>query len=160
MWLNAFEMGKKPLSPIELLVLTSVPEENTSSNQILELLANRTLEWNQKPGTVYPVLHRLVNYGLLTKNRDRRIHFRRTDKGTIYLSSILKPLKVQIKETNNYYKRIIKTLLTNNPVPIGLHQFLEEIEEMYTDLTSILGKFIEEAVDLKDDSHDVPITFE
>ncbi|MCE7737076.1 MAG: PadR family transcriptional regulator [Candidatus Heimdallarchaeota archaeon] len=160
MWLNAFSKDQKVLSPIELLVLGTVRKENLSAKQISDRLLDSTSEWQPASGTVYPILHRLTERGFLHRSKGNRINFRRTHMGNIFLASILKPLKVQIEESNRFYLAILNSLLKVQPAPIGLHQFMDEIEETTNQYLQSIQEIKSQASNVSDDSFDVPIDFE
>ena len=129
MWLNAFQKGEKSLSPIELLILAMVPEDFSSPKLITEILVEKTQEWIPTSGTVYPILHRLEGRGLLEKTGKSRLQFRKSAGGKIFLSTLLKPLQAQTRESNQFYLTIIKSILEVSPMPIGLKEFMETHKE-------------------------------
>lgn len=161
MWLNAFEFDDKIMSPTELLILTTVPDSYINTKDIVIRLADRVREWNPAPGTVYPILHRLEENNLLEKTRGKRINFRRTEKARVFLSSILKPLRTQIKETNTYYLAIIQSIINVVPTPIGIEDFIEGIQHTTKQFLIDLNELLEIAKKMEDeDAFDVPISFE
>ncbi|MHA2091501.1 MAG: PadR family transcriptional regulator [Candidatus Kariarchaeaceae archaeon] len=160
MWINAFAEGGKVLSPIELFVLATVPEKDMTPRAISESLTTSIQEWQPAPGTLYPILHRLQARGLLDKTKVKPIGFRRNERGTLFLSSILKPLKVQMRETNLYYLAIIEAVLKIQPTPIGIHQFMQDVEVSANDYLSSIQQLKKISAELKDDAFDVPISFE
>lgn len=160
MWLNAFSKDKKVLSPIELLVLGTVQKESLSAKQISDRLLDSTSEWQPASGTVYPILHRLTDRGFLHRSKGNRINFRRSHMGNIFLSSILKPLKVQIEESNRFYLAILNSLLKVQPTPIGLHQFMDGIEDTTKQYLQSIQEIKGQASKVSEDSFDVPIDFD
>ena len=94
------------MSPVELMVLASVPEEFVNANEIVLKLVNSTNEWRPTAGTLYPVLHRLERVGFLEKTKGRHINFRRTPKGSFFMGSILNPLILQIQDLSAYFYSI------------------------------------------------------
>ncbi|MHA2100134.1 MAG: PadR family transcriptional regulator [Candidatus Kariarchaeaceae archaeon] len=160
MWLNAFSKNQKVLSPIELLVLATVPRESLSAKQISEKLLDSTSEWRPASGTVYPILHRLSERGFLDKSKGNRINFRRSQMGNTFLTSILKPLKVQMEESNRFYLAILNSILKVQPTPIGLHEFLDDIEDSTTKYLQNVQSIKSEAQNVSDDSYEVPIDFD
>ena len=160
MWLNAFSKDNKVLSPIELLVLATVQKESLSAKQISKMLLDSTSEWRPAAGTVYPILHRLTERGFLYRSKGDRINFRRSHMGNTFLTSILKPLKVQIEESNQFYVAILKSILKAQPTPIGLHEFIDDIEEIVKQYLQSIQEIKIEASKVSDDSYDVPIDFD
>lgn len=160
MWLNAFAKDSKVLSPIELLVLATVQKENLSAKEISEKLINSTSEWRPASGTIYPILHRLSDRGFLYRSKGNRINFRRTHMGNTFLTSILKPLKVQIEESNRFYLAILHSILKVQPTPIGLHEFMDDIEDIAKQYFHGIQEIKNEASKVSDDSFDVPVDFD
>ena len=160
MWLNAFSKDKKVLSPIELLVLATVPKESLSPKQISERLLDSTSEWQPASGTIYPILHRLTDRGFLDRSKGNRINFRRSQMGNTFLTSILKPLRVQIEESNQFYIAILISILKVQPTPIGLHEFMDEIEDTTKNYLQKVQEIKNESLKVSDTSFDVPIDFE
>jgi DNA-binding PadR family transcriptional regulator len=160
MWLNAFSQKQKVLSPIELLVLATVTKESLSPKEISERLLDSTSEWRPASGTIYPILHRLAERGLLDKSKGKRINFRRSQIGNTFLTSILKPLKVQMEESNQFYLAIVNSILKVQPLPIGLQDFLDEIEVSVAKYLQNIQTIKSEAKNIPDDSYEVPVDFE
>lgn len=160
MWLNAFSKDSKVLSPIELLVLATVQKESLSAKQISQRLLNSTSEWQPASGTIYPILHRLTDRGFLDRSKGNRINFRRSHMGNTFLTSILKPLKAQIEESNRFYLAILNSILRVQPVPIGLHEFMDEMENTAEQYLQSIHEIKSEASKVKDQSFDVPIDFD
>lgn len=160
MWINAIQTGSKTLSPIELLVLSVIPPDDFSANQIAEALKQATVKWEPAAGTLYPILNRLAAAGLLQKSRGKHILFSRTDKASLLLGRNLKALESQIRETSSYYLAIIRSILNIDPVPMGIHEFMDAIVGIGEEYSNELRELKEESKNLKDDSYSVPIEFE
>ena len=167
MWLNAIEWkdkeNQKVFSETELLILATVPNDHFSqSTEIIDDLRRKTLEWIPKSGTVYPILNRFAELGLLQKDDSSRSSYQRSDAGDAVLSSILKPLKVQIAESFNYYGTILEMIVPLLPFDSVIYQTLKEIEGMNNRFESRL-KIIARDVkkrEIESEAYDVPIKFE
>ena len=160
MWLNAFYEGGKPISPVELLVLATVPSEPESPKSIINRLGESELEWFPAAGTLYPILHRLVKRGLLQKIGSTRFKFGKTKSGNIFLSSNLRALRSQIKESLSYNLVLLESILKLDPSPIDLKLFLSEIEGYVSKFVAQFNTLKQESEDIIDSSFNVPITFD
>ena len=163
MWLKAFQSGDKLLSESEFWFLTVVKDEFEAPTEIMDRLYQQTMNWTPKSGTVYPALHRLADVGLLDKNEDNGLKFRRSEHARIFLSSIAKPLRVQLLETCNYYQVIIENLHGLEFVPA---RFPEVLDEMSMETAKFMRTLKKLAIASKikqeelEKSYDVEITFE
>lgn len=160
MWLKAFESDGKILSESEFWILSLVRDDFESPNAIMDRLTDSTQEWTPKPGTVYPILHRLTEAHLLDRIEDGSLSFKRSEVGKLFLSSISKPLRTQLKETLNYYNNILGNLADFDPIPA-------RYEDLLRDLSGSLISFAKKVEDLADvvqvraeKVHNVSITFE
>ncbi|MCE7735526.1 MAG: PadR family transcriptional regulator [Candidatus Heimdallarchaeota archaeon] len=162
MWLNSVRsmIDNKPLSPVELLVLATASDQAMNASQLMDKLNSSTLMWQGAAGTLYPILHRLNKRGLLFKSGARGTDFSRTDTGRRILSHSLNPIKSQMKETNNYYLTILELVISMKSSPIGLHDFMADIEKEGTAFLEEIRRLKEVAISIPDDSVEVKIDFD
>ena len=160
MWINAFAVDNKVLSPIELLVLATVPEAKATPKDISDRLINSTEVWNPAAGTLYPILDRLNESGLLVKTKDKHLQFARSDKGSAYLTTILKPLFVQIRESQQYYLHLIKSISHLRPIPFGMAEFFAKLETLSAQYSNEIKEMKSKVEKIDEDAFDVPISFE
>jgi DNA-binding PadR family transcriptional regulator len=161
MWLKAFQTEEgKLLSESELWILTLVGDNFESPAMIMDRLLERTREWTPKPGTVYPILHRLTDAKLLDKIEDGGLSFKRSNTGRLFLSSITKPLRAQLSETLNFYQDILRNLANLEDLPARYDQFLVRLAKRMAKIAKRLSQLGKEVREKADKAHDVPITFE
>ncbi len=160
MWLKAFEHDGKLLSESEFWILTTVEGDFESPNTIMDRLIESTLEWTPKAGTVYPILHRLAEAKLLEKMEDGGLHFRRSHQGDLFLSSVTKPLRAQLRETLNYYQNVLRNLASLEPAPSRYEELLDRLSHNLAGFAKSCAQLSEKVKIKADTAHDVPITFE
>jgi len=160
MWLKAFQSDDKLLSESEFWILTVVPDSYVSPSEIMDRLYRQTRDWTPKPGTIYPILHRLSDVELLDKSEDDGLSFRRSGKARIFLSSIAKPLRVQVLETCNYYTQILHNLAELDQPPVRYYEILAALSKAAIGFGKESKALSLEVQEKMDQPYDVPISFE
>jgi len=160
MWLKAFQSKGKLLSETEFWVLTLVDNQFEQPSEIMERLMLQTNEWTPKPGTVYPILHRLAEANLLDKTEEDSLQFRRSKQGDVFLSSIAKPLRVQVVESCNFYYQILQNLSTIDTPPVRFPEILIQLSGLARNFSEQLVQLAKEVKERQDKAYDVPISFD
>lgn len=117
MWLQNFRFENKALSPVELLVLTIVKDDTVNASTIINQLKEDMQNiWKPERGTIYPVLHRLVNMNLLERTDPHKLEFKRSDFGRNFLTSLPpRAFKSQMEATVMYLTTLSDQIIDINP---------------------------------------------
>jgi len=117
MWLQNLKLDdRKSLSPIELLVLTTIKSQNfENATEVISRLNVDLPTYNAERGTIYPVLKRLEGAHLLERGEGKKMEFRRTPRGTSFLSSISKKILDQIDASTKYFHLLSTSMVEIDP---------------------------------------------
>ncbi len=118
MWIGLLRHGGKTVSPVELIALLTVDDTDfTSSTDILANLDQSTAHWKPERGTVYPVLHRLAEKGLLIKGElDGKLAFKRSEKGTSFLRARFPEIAMQLEAITKYFETVAEHVISIDPI--------------------------------------------
>ncbi len=138
MWINIIRDQDKPLSAVELPVLTSVPEVPTKASEVMDQMNDKSTHWKAEKGSVYPILHRLTERGLL--NIQDKMIFSRSAIGSSLLLSSFNEIMIQFESVVSYFHNIAENLVETDP--LKSRSLLEKLSSSSTQLISAVDKLI------------------
>ena len=138
MWINIIRDKDKPLSAVELLVLTSVPEIPTKATDVMDQMNKKSIHWIAEKGSVYPILHRLTERGLL--NIQDKMIFSRSAMGSSLLLSSFNEIMIQFESVISYFQNISENLVETDP--LKSRSLLEKLSKSSSRLISDIDKLI------------------
>ncbi len=158
MWTYSKLPNEKAISNIEMLTLILTPHEFTKASNILKIIDNNMgAHYIAAKGTIYPILHRLVDREFLEMSvKQRSKLFRRTQIGDNFIISISNTLINQLKSNHRYFEIIIKEIIEIDSSDANdlLDDFIIEIDN-FREKTDKLKKLAE---DQEDEWSDIPVS--
>ena len=157
MWVNIIRDQEKPLSPVELITVTAIPDHYVEASDVLDALRQTSTHWQPERGSIYPVLHRMVQRGLLRQAADGRMAFRRTQAGSQFLSSQFPSLTIQIEAMTQYLGNIASGLIEIDPISAA--EFLDDFQTITENLQEKIAVLKTEAEEIakRDNWHRVKV---
>lgn len=137
MWLNNLRISeKKSLSSVEFLVLANtVSASYIEAQYILKSINDQINHWNTTPGSIYPVLHRLTNCGLLEQNKLNKMQFKISIKGASFLISTIRVFQDNYESTASYFTSILRGFINLDPL-----QSIDMLEKFQGKASLFMGK--------------------
>lgn len=129
---SGYHRGAGTLSGLDILVLSLIKnkKEGATGYDIIQEINDKFKDiWNASAGTIYPLLGRLVDKGLLEiedtveNNRQKKIS-RITQKGNEALKAVLENNLVPSIDTLSYY---IRTITASIPIEVTLDEKLDHL---------------------------------
>lgn len=136
MWINSIQHREKSLSPVELLVLTTISTEFIKAKDLLAKLDSETEYWTPDKGSIYPVLYRLSSRGLLISSDKEKMAFKQSLSGTNFLSSSLNSVLMLYEATLVYFASIAESIVQSDP--IGSKGFLKKLKGLTNALSNTI----------------------
>lgn len=145
-WLKTISYNNRPLSQVELLTLLSVPDDFVSAPTIIDTLEEKMGNYYiPERGTIYPILHRLSADRLIQKDEGRRMRFRLTEHGALFISSIAESIDLQFQATVQFYLNIAEKLVDNDAF-VSIN-FLESAKHTISNFNNVIENLLGKAKD-------------
>lgn len=135
MWLNNLRItDKKSMSSSEILVLANtVSDDFLEGQEILNNINNQIPLWGPTAGTIYPILHRLVDLQLLDRHPQDKMLFKISDKGSMFLVSTIRAFQDNYESTSAFFASILNGFIKVDPIQsIELLQKFQEKAKLFT----------------------------